>query len=137
MPPIKYAIAIALFIVGAAPAAFAGYHDPPLEVRVTPSTRIAYGCLSAGRASGDSVQYIGCSVYGDSDGSHTIECWARSATGEFLSCSSNSGTTNLGGLVAAVSTMNSSASITFAANKDGGCASIRVTTTSSIPPMVP
>lgn len=58
----------------------------PVQVNLT--SRHASGGFGTARNSADSVQYIGCDVYGYTTSVPRVSCYARSAAGTYASCSS-------------------------------------------------
>jgi hypothetical protein len=85
----------------------------------------ANGTLSNTRNSADSVQYIGCSYYTYDSGSASAVCYARSASGQYASCSTTNAT-----LLSAVQTLNPAAYLYFVVNADGTCNRVITVTTS-------
>lgn len=74
----------------------------------------ANGALRDARFSADATQYIGCSRYAYDSGSNMIVCYARTATGAYLSCQ-----TSDPGMVRVAETLNSAAYLYFVVNPDG------------------
>jgi hypothetical protein len=74
----------------------------------------ANGTLRDARNSADSSQYIGCSRYAYDTGSNMIVCYARTASGSYLSCQ-----TSDANMVRVAETLNSSAYLYFVVNPDG------------------
>jgi hypothetical protein len=74
----------------------------------------ANGTLRDARHSADSLQYIGCSRYAYDTGSSSIVCYARTASGSYLSCQ-----TSDAGMVRVAETLNPASYLYFVVNADG------------------
>ena len=79
----------------------------------------AQGSLRDARDSGDSQQYIGCSMDMRPNGDATIACKARDSAGNFLYCQANNDSH-----VGAVQMINSASYINFYATAEGECHAI-------------
>jgi hypothetical protein len=74
----------------------------------------ANGTLRDARNSADSLQYIGCSRYAYDTGSNSIVCYARTATGAYLSCQ-----TSDANMISVAESLGSNAYLYFVVNADG------------------
>jgi hypothetical protein len=95
----------------------------------------ATGNLGDARSSNNDRELIGCSKYGWSGttGPGYVFCWAVTAEGDQLTCSSE----NNQAMINATAAIGTASLIMFFANKDGTCASIDVQNYSGYTPMVP
>lgn len=76
----------------------------------------ANGTFKNTRNSADSVQYIGCSLFSYDTGTFYANCYAYSATGQYVSC-----TTSDANMLKAVQTLNPASYLYFVVNADGSC----------------
>jgi hypothetical protein len=106
-------------------SAFAGYHATSfVSVYKSSSGGSAYGSMYSARYySSDSSQYIGCLSASDTVSSIYITCAARDANNNVVTCYS---TTADGQARQAVSSVNTTSSIYFAANSSGKCTYISI-----------
>lgn len=119
----------AMFAVGLAvtsASALAGFKTNA-NVTVDTSNRFASGALGSARSSGDSVQYIGCSVT-DAVGQAYVTCTARNSAGTVASCSSTDY-----GKVTVASAINSDSFVFFRYDTSGVCTYLSVSTYSHYP----
>jgi hypothetical protein len=86
----------------------------PVNIWTDSAGQSANGTLRDARNSADSSQYIGCSRYAYDTGSNMIVCYARTASGQYLSCQ-----TSDPNMVRVAETLNSSAYLYFVVNPDG------------------
>jgi hypothetical protein len=113
----KWAFILGVF--GASAVALAGSVSNQTVAVWTDSSGLtkANGDLEAARHSGDSTQYIGCSLYAYDSGSLSATCYAESATGQYASCSTDSPQ-----MLQLVASLNSASYLYFGVNADGSCA---------------
>jgi hypothetical protein len=106
-------------------AAYAGFHSTSLVSVYKSSTGgSAYGSMYSARYySTDSTEYIGCLSASDTVSSTYITCAARDAYNNVITCYS---TTADGQARQAVSSVNPTSSIYFAANASGKCTYISI-----------
>ena len=76
----------------------------------------ANGTLRDVRNSADGTQYIGCSRYAYDTGSNSIVCYARDASGNYVSC-----WTGDDNMLRVAETLNSAGYLYFVVNADGSC----------------
>jgi hypothetical protein len=115
-------VATATLTAGA--SAFAG-KSRKLEVKITLGTRpgqpsIAIGSLRSARASADTKQFIGCSIFGNGGQEAVVECFAQDKAGVQLSCTSFERS-----MADAVSMIDASSDLHISM-RDGRCTSITV-----------
>jgi hypothetical protein len=101
-------------LVGA--SAWAGSKTTNWTVGIDTVGKSAYGSVGATRSSADTVQYIGCSVYGFDDGFIQASCGAKNAAGTSVSCSST-----VPSIVETVRAMPSDGFVRFQWNDAGDC----------------
>jgi hypothetical protein len=102
-----------LLATGVTHAGLVGYN--PVNIWTDGSgLQSANGTLRDARNSSDSVQYIGCSRYAYDTGSNSIVCYARTASGTYLSCQ-----TANAGMVRVAETLNPASYLYFVVNSDG------------------
>lgn len=97
--------------------AFAGYYyNSEVSVSSSGSNRIAYGTLSATRASASSTAYIGCT-----DSGNYAQCYALDAEGDSFGCT----TTNANHL-AAIRSIGEHSRLYMIADSNGNCTTMSV-----------
>ena len=101
-------------------------------VSVSTTARNATGSLATARASSDGNQLIGCSGSWSSSGSVSGTCFARNATGTYVSCTFSS--TTMGHAVAAI---GDNTRLQFSWDTSNHCTSIYLENASYWAPMVP
>lgn len=118
-------IATAAAAIALQPAAYAGFHSTSLvSVYKSSSGGSAYGSMYSARYySADSSEYIGCLSASDTVSSTYVTCAARDAHNNVITCYS---TTADGQARQAVSSVNTTSSIYFAANSSGKCTYISI-----------
>ncbi len=91
------------------------------ETQVDLTTRRATGSVYDTRASADSVQYIGCLVYGNPPAAPAVTCDARDAEWERLNCRSADA-----GLVSLALAISDTSFISFSCDADSNLLSLVV-----------
>lgn len=116
----------------AAATAYAGRKD---FGPVTVSGSYGSGNLGSARASGNTVELIGCDTFGwaQTTGPGYVFCWAVDASGRQLTCSREGNAS----MVNAASAIGPASYVSFGADKLGYCDSLDVQNFSSYQPMVP
>ncbi len=110
----KKTIVTAAALVVVSGLAVAGSHSDR-ETQVNLTTRMASGSVYDASASADSVQYIGCMVYGSAGVAPAVSCDARNALSERLTCG-----TSDPGLVAIAQGISASSFVSFRCAANGG-----------------
>jgi hypothetical protein len=124
---------LAGFLV-AAGSVHAGFKLPPNVVQVyryTDGTGTVAGTLSDTRASADDVAYLDC-YYTAYPGYRFARCYALDASSTFGSC-----WTSDPAILAAIETIKSDTSMSFAWNANGSCAYVQTSTSSLTAPKQP
>jgi hypothetical protein len=126
-------IVIVAAIVCSSAIALAGYKDNgAYPIVISSSGRYAWGRMSSVRLTTSTVEYIGCGAAVSPSGSASVMCWAKSAGGTYVSCSSSSAP-----MAQMVAAMSNDAEIQFNWDATGQCTWINVKASSDIPPKTP
>ena len=126
-----HAVLGGVLAVGVVTSAWAGYrNDYPVVVDTT--YREARGSLGSARASADSTQYIGCSVYSYATGGSFMYCNASSASNSYGSCTSSDPI-----LMDAARSVKDGSYVYFGWDAGGNCQFVHVVNTSYIAPKAP
>lgn len=116
---------VALLMLG--PSARAGERRNS-EVSIDDQSRQASGARGSARASTDCLQYIGCQVRGNHDGTATVGCVARNANGFQMACEST-----VPSIVNTALSISDSSHISFIYDGNGNCRSLLVSNNSRWP----
>ncbi len=100
-------------------------------VEVSPTYRWARGYLGSARNSGDSMQYIGCSIAGNAapNGLLTMSCYARDSGGTSLVCNTQDLT-----MIRQAYTLKGDSWMIFWSRSDGACNGMQIVNASYAPP---
>ena len=117
----SFGLALAVCTVSGVALAGATYAYPVWVV----GTGNVYGSLAAARHSSDTVQFIGCEVFASKGATPEASCYAKTASGTYMSCY-----TVDRNLVTIAGQLNTTSMLQFEFNPDGECTYINVTNAS-------
>jgi hypothetical protein len=124
----KFAIIASLAASLALPAARAGQGAFATVSVYSSSTGVsAYGSIADARISADNVQYIGCGILTNEDGSSIIQCYASDTAGNGAYCDASDPSQ---AALAAVSSVNGVSAVYFTADSSGHCTYLSVSNAS-------
>lgn len=86
MKKLVLAASVLGLVAAASTAAYAGFKSTwPTTIFTYPTYSVAFGSIGSTRNTADNIQYIGCEMYANNSYS-VMQCFARDATGKYLSC---------------------------------------------------